>query len=130
MSLVVCIDALIYWNGSVLANRNTTSVKQIVAVAEAKPFVANYASAYASKQPTWKDWTVTINGYYDNTDKTIQNAIANGTTGQVVIYPTRTDLTNYWYGNAFVTAPDHTMTSEAYSELNAELAGSGVLTWI
>ena len=130
MAMTVCVDALIYWNGAVLANRNETSVSQDADVAEAKPFVASIAAAYSTKTPTWKSWNVSLNGYYDDTDNTIQNAITAGTSAQIVIYPTRSNLTNYWYGTAFVTSQEQTINTDDYSEMNAEFEGSGVLTWL
>lgn len=130
MAITVCVDALVYWNGSVLPNRNEASISQSADVAEAKPFVTSISSAYATKTPTWKSWTVSFNGYYDDTDDTLQNAIRQGTVGQVIIYPTRTNLTNYWYGQAFATSCEQSINAEDYSEMNAEFEGSGVLAWI
>ena len=130
MALTICIDALVHWNAAAVANRNDLSIKQDVAVAEAKPFVANLASAYSTKTPTWKTWSVTFNGYYNDTDDTLQNAITQGTTAQAVIYPSRANLTNYWYGTAFAKTVNQTINANDYSELNADLEGSGVLTWL
>lgn len=130
MGMTVAVDALVYWNGSALANRNETTVSQEVDIAEARPFVSSIANAYATKLPTWKSWKVSLNGYYDDTDDTLQNAIKDGTVGQIVIYPTRDTLTAYWYGNAFASSVENSITSEDYVELNAEFEGSGVLTWI
>jgi hypothetical protein len=130
MALTVCVDALVYWNGAHLPNRNEASINQSAEVAEAKPFVASISVAYSSKTPTWKTWTVTYNGYYDDTDDTLQNAIKQGTVGQVVIYPTRTNLTNYWYGQAFSSKVNQTINATDYSEMNADFEGSGILTWI
>lgn len=130
MALTVCVDALVYWNGAALANRNEATVNQSAEVAEAKPFVASISVAYSSKTPTWKTWTVTFNGYYDDTDSTVQNAIKDGTVGQVVIYPTRTNLTNYWYGTAFCSKANQSVNATDYSSMDADFEGSGVLTWI
>lgn len=130
MALQICIDALIYWNGAVLANRNDVSISQDVAIAEAKPFVASVSVAYATKTPTWKNWKMSVKGYYDDTDSTVQNAIKNGTVGQIVVYPTRTDVTAYWYGQAFVTNAPQNINSNEYSTLDSDFEGSGVLTWV
>ena len=130
MALTICIDALVYFNGAALANRNEASIKQSADVAEAKPFVANIASAYATKIATWKTWSVSFNGYYDDTDDTLQNTIRDGTVAQVVIYPTRTNVSNYWYGQAFTKSCDQSINPNDYSSMNAEFEGSGKLTWI
>jgi hypothetical protein len=130
MSLQVCVDALIYWNGSVLDFRNDASISQDADVAEARPFVSSVANAYPTKAPTWKNWTCSLSGYYDDADNTVQNAIRDGTSAQIVIYPTRTNLTNYWYGTAFCNSCEAGMTSEDYGSMNAEFTGSANVTWI
>lgn len=130
MAKTVCVDALVYWNGSPLAERNDTSISIDADVAEARPFVADISSAYATKTPTWKNWTASVNGFYDSTDEVLQNAIKNGTVAQLVVYPTRSNLNNYWYGNAFPTSCEQTIASEDYSELNTEFEGSGTITWL
>lgn len=129
MAKIVCVDALVYWAGAVFTERNDASVSIDVDIAEARPFVANMAAAYAAKTATWKSWTASLSGYYDDTNNAVQNAIRDGTTAQLVIYPSRADLTAYWYGNALVSSVEHGITSEDYSELNAEFEGSGALTW-
>ncbi len=130
MALTVCVDALVYFNGAVLPNRNEASISQEVETAEAKTFVANMASAYSNKLPTWKSWKVTFNGYYDDTDHVLQNAIKEGTVAQIVVYPTRATPAKYWYGQAFATSVEQTINTDDYSELNAEFAGDGILTWV
>ena len=130
MAKIVCVDALIYWNGAVFAERNDASISQDVDIAEAKPFVASMSAAYATKTPTWKSWSCSLNGYYDDTDNTVQNAVSAGTVAQLVVYPTRANLTNYWYGNATPNSVEQSIGSEDYSELNCDMDGSGQLTWI
>src|SRR5512142_986965 len=111
MATTVCVDALVYWNGTALGGRNDASITQDVEVAEAKPFVASMSAAYANKLPSWKSWKATLSGYYDDADETVQNAISAGTVAQLVVYPTRSNLNNYWYGDGFVSSCEHTMNS-------------------
>ena len=69
-------------------------------------------------------------GYYDDSDDTVVDAAIAGTTGTIILYPTRANMTNYWYGTAFLVSVEQTITSEDYSELNCDAEGSGALTWI
>src|SRR5512146_195824 len=100
MAKQVCVDALVYFKATVLPERNDASITIDVDIAEAKPFVASMAVAYATKTPTWKTWSATLNGYWDDNDDSLQNSIKNGDVGQLIVYPTRSNLQNYWYGQA------------------------------
>lgn len=130
MAKVVCVDALVYFAGTELPERNEATVSWDTDVAEARPFVASISVAFADKLPTWKDWSVSLSGYYDDSDDTIVDAAIAGTTGTIIVYPTRANMTNYWYGTAFLVSIEHTVQSEDYSELNCEAEGSGALTWV
>ncbi len=130
MAKQVCVDALVYFKGAALPERNDASITIDVDIAEAKPFVANMASAYASKTPTWKTWSASLNGYWDDSDDSLQNSIKDGDVAQLVIYPTRSNLNNYWYGTATMSSFEQSINSEDYSELNCDFEGSGTLTWI
>lgn len=130
MALQVCVDALIYWGGTVLDFRNNATISQTTEVAEAKPFVSSIANAFPTKTPTWKSWTCKLDGYYDDQDNTVQNAVRDGVTKQIVVYPTRTNLTNYWYGDAFCNSVEAGITPEGYGTINAEFTGSRNVTWI
>lgn len=130
MAKIVCVDALVYFAGTILPERNEATVSWDTDVAEARPFVDSLSVAFSDKQPTWKDWSVSLSGYYDDTDDTVVDAAIAGTTDTIIVYPTRANLTNYWYGTAFLASVEQTVTSEDYSELGCEAEGSGALTWI
>jgi hypothetical protein len=129
MAKIVCVDALVYWNSALLSERNEATVNQDVTVAEAKPFVASMSLAYAAKTPTWKTWTCTLNGYYDDADNSLQNAIAAGTKGTLLVYPTRTSVTHFWSGTAFVRTCKHGVNPNDYSTLDCDFEGDGVVVW-
>jgi len=130
MAKVTCVDALVYWGGNTLPERNEASISWSTDVATAKSFVSGISTAFQSKSPTWKDWNVQLNGYYDDSDRTIVDDAVAGTTRQVVVYATRSNLANYWYGNAFLTDLDTTINTDDYSELNVKAEGTGTLTFI
>jgi len=130
MAIVTCVDALVYWGGSVLSERNEASISWTTDVATAKTFVTGVSTAFQTKAPTWKDWNVQLNGYYDDASSTIITDATAGTSKQIVIYPTRSDMTHYWYGTAFLTDLDTTINTNDYSELNVKGEGTGTLTFI
>lgn len=130
MGKVTCVDAAVYWGGSLLPERNEASISWTTDVATAKTFVASLGVAFASKSPTWKDWNVQLNGYYDDSSTTVIDDAIAGTTKQIVIYPTRANTSNYWYGNAFLADLDTTINTDDYCELNVKAEGTDTLTFI
>ena len=130
MSKKVCIDALVYFGGAVLSERSDATVSWDTDIAEARPFKASAALAFADKAPTWKSWSASLDGFYDDADSTlVDNAISN-TEGMLIIYPTRSSMTKYWYGNAYIANVEHGINTEDFSTLSAEAEGNGTLTWI
>jgi len=130
MAKVVCIDSLAYFAGNVLPERNEASISWDTDIAEARPFKASAAQAFADKTPTWKSWSVSLDGFYDDSSDTVVSAAINNTRGMIIIYPTRANMTNYWYGYAYLTNVEHGINSEDYSTLSVEAEGDGTLTWI
>jgi len=130
MAKKVCIDALVYFNGAVLPERNETSVSWDTDIAEARPFKATAAEAFADKAPTWKSWSASLDGFYDDSDDSVVTAAINNTRGMLIVYPTRSNMTNYWYGYAYIVNVEHGITSEDFSTLSCEAEGDGTLTWI
>jgi hypothetical protein len=130
MPKVTCVDALVFWGGTELPERNEASISWSNDVATAKTFVTGVSAAFQSKSPTWKDWSVQLNGYYDDSDSTIIDDSISGVTKQIVIYPTRSNMTHYWFGNAFLTDLDSTINTDDYCELNVKAEGTGTLMFI
>ena len=130
MSKVVCIDALVYFGAVVLPERNETSVSWDTDIATARPFKASAAVAFEDKQPTWKSWSASLDGFYDDSDDTIVTNAINNTQGMLIVYPTRANMTNYWYGNAYLVNMEHGINSEDFSTLSTEAEGDGQLTWV
>jgi len=130
MAKVVCIDALVYFNGDVLAERSDATVSWDTDIAEARPFKASAAEAFADKAPTWKSWSASLEGFYDDADDALVTAAIDNTRGMLIIYPTRANMTNYWYGYAYIANVEHGINSEDFSSLSGEAEGDGTLTWI
>ena len=129
MSKKVCIDALVYFNGEVLLERSDATISWDTDIAEARPFKPTPAEAFADKAPTWKSWSSSIEGFYDDADNTLINAAIDNTQGELIVYPTRSDMNKYWYGQAYIVNVEHGINSEDFSTLNAEAEGTGTLTW-
>lgn len=125
MSKIVCLDAYIYWNNTFFAHRNEASISFDVDIAEAKQFVASKAAAWVEKEATWKSASVTLNGFYDDTDHTMITNAISGNSAWVHIYPSRSDMTTYWYGKVVVSSFEHSITTEDYSQINIEAEASG-----
>jgi len=130
MAKRVCIDALVYFGGDMLAERSDATVSWDTDIVEARPFKASAAQAFADKTPTWKSWSATLDGYYDDADDALVTAAINNTRGMLIVYPTRADQTKYWYGYAYIANVEHGINSEDYSTLSGEAEGDGTLTWI
>jgi hypothetical protein len=129
MAKQVCIDALVYFNAAVLAERSDATISWDTDIAEARPFKSSPANAFADKSPTWKSWSASLEGFYDDADNALVTAAINNTQGMLIVYPTRADMNKYWYGNAYIVNVEHGINSEDFSSLNAEAEGTGTLTW-
>jgi hypothetical protein len=130
MAKIVCLDALIYLDNAVFPERNEASVSFDIDIAEARPFVASAALAFVNKAATWKDASVSLNGYYDSVYYTAIDDAIDGGTYALKVYPTRSDLTKYWSCDIVISSLEHTITSEDFSELNIEGSVSGALTFV
>lgn len=130
MAKIVCIDALIYFGSDVLAERSDATISWDTDIAEGRPFKASAALAFADKTPTWKSWSSSLEGFYDDADSVLVAAAIENTRGLLIVYPTRADMAKYWYGYAYIANVEHGINSEDYSSLNAEAEGDGALTWI
>ena len=113
-----------------LPERNDASVSWDTDIAEARPFKASASVAFADKTPTWKSWSASLDGFYDDASDTVVDAAIANTRGMLIIYPSRANMTNYWYGYAYIANVEHGITSEDYSSLSCEAEGDGTLTWV
>lgn len=145
MAAIVGVDAYIVYStdgGATWApftERNEFSISIKVDVAEHKVFVANLASAWASKRRTWMSWSGSMQGYYDDANNTIFDRVVAGDLLRLRFYDTRYDavidgdnlptgVAKYWQGDAIMTSVEHTTNPDDYSTLNVDFEGSGALT--
>lgn len=131
MSKVICVDALIYWGSAILPEVNDITIAWSIDSVTIHPLVSSLNQMYSLKYPLlWKNWEVSTNAYYDDSNTSIQDAIQEGDVKQLVIYPTRSIDTAFWYGDACLTTLNHTIESEDYSALDLLFTGDSELTYI
>lgn len=131
MSKIVGRNALVYIGGDVAPNRNSVSINYNLELQEARDFQAVTAGGPWSDQiPGFRNWTININGYYDDAGSLGADILAaSDTAQQVVVYETRAALTKYWYGNAFFTMTEEIGVDDVVT-INLSGTGTGALTRI
>lgn len=133
MAAIIGIDARvdISTDGGTVYNpipeRNEFTINIRVDVAEHKPFVTSLAAAWINKARTWMSWSGSLRGYYDDADDTIFNTMVAGNVIDLRFYDTRSDLTKYWEGSAFLTSVEHTTGTDDFATLSVDFEGHGSL---
>lgn len=131
MSKIVGRNALVYIGGSVAPNRNSVTINYNLEMQEARDFQAVIAGGPWSDQiPGFRNWTININGFYDDAGSLGATTLSSSDTAQqVVVYENRATLTRYWYGNAFFTMSEEIGVDDVVT-LNLTGTGTGALTRI
>ena len=93
------INGLVYLSAAEMDKANAWSLD-----------IAQDASEYVVFGDSWKSqcvgaasWSGTISAYSENDQKTIQDCVVAGAAVAVLLYPLRSDLTDYYSGNVVVT---------------------------
>lgn len=131
MSKIVGRNALVYIGGAVAPNRNSVTINYNLELQEARDFQPVVAGGPWSDQiPGFRNWTINLNGYYDDAGTLSATTLSSSDTAQVVIvYESRATLTKYWYGNAFFTMTEEIGVDDVIT-LNLSGTGTGPLTRI
>lgn len=131
MSKIVGRNALVYVGGDPAPNRNSVTINYNLELQEARDFQAIVAGGPWSDQiPGFRNWTININGYYDDGGTLGADILASSDTAQqVVVYEYRGALTRYWYGNAFFTLTEEIGVDDVIT-INLSGTGTGALTRI
>lgn len=133
MTAIVGIDARVDMStdgGSIwtpLPERNEFSINIRVDTAEHKIFVESLADAWANKARTWMAWSGSLNGYYDDSDDTIFDAVVAGEEVMLRFYDSRNAPSKYWQGTAILTTVEHSTGTDDYATLSVEFEGQGAL---
>lgn len=130
MAKIIGRNALIYAGGQVLPNRNQVTVTFNREMQEARIFQDVVAGGPWSEQiPGFRNWTININGYYDDADSVILSSMNATDAMRVIVYENRGTLTRYWYGDAYFTLTEE-IGVDSIVTLNMSGTGTGVLTRI
>lgn len=134
MAKIIGRNALVYVGGQIAPNRNQVTVNFNREMQEARVFQDVVAGGPWSDQiPGFRNWTVNINGYYDDSDSIILSAMNSASAMQVVIYENRatgaSGLGRYWYGDAYFTLTEEIGVDNIVT-LNMTGTGTGPLTRI
>lgn len=132
MAAIVGIDALIEVSDddvtyADLTERNEFSISINVDVAEHKVFVATLANAWVEKARTWMSWSGSLNGYYDDADDTIFDAVVAGAAVWLRFTDSQANDTDQWKGLCILTSIEHTTNTDDFSTLSVDFEGSGLL---
>lgn len=123
-------NALVYVGGVVAPNRNQVTLSFNREMQEARVFqdVVN-GGPWSEQIPGFRNWTININGYYDDSDDNVIKPMNASTFSQVVLYENRGTLTRYWYGNAYFTVTEEIGVDNVIT-VNLSGTGTGALTRI
>lgn len=132
MAKIVGRNALVYIGGTVAPNRNQVTINFNLELQEARTFQDVVSGGPWSDQlPGFRNWTVNVNGYYDNSSGGLEQEIVttSDVASQVIVYESRTAMNRYWYGNAFFTMSEEIGVDDVVT-LNLTGTGTGALTRI
>lgn len=123
-------NALVYIGAAVAPNRNQVTLTFNREMQEARVFQAVVAGGPWSEQiPGFRNWTININGYYDDGDDAILAPMNATSYSLVVLYETRSNSTKYWYGYAYFTITEEIGVDNVVT-VNLSGTGTGELTRI
>lgn len=128
MSKIHGLNGLVYFNYLELPSANSWSITFDVDLAE----VPDFGDVWMDQVKGILTWSGSIEAWYDNTEDRLWNAATAASASgakALVVYPNRTDLTRYWYGNAFASWSIDVSTGDAVS-ISADITGDGILTKI
>lgn len=132
MAKIVGRNALVYFGGDVMPNRNNTTITYNQEMQEARVYQAAASGNYWADQiPGFSSWTVSLDGYYDDADSLVTDTLNSAATSQqVVVYESRGNLSRYWYGQVLVDSFTEQVGVDDVITLNVSGTGTGPLTRI
>lgn len=135
MAKIVGRNALVYLNGAVAPNRNSTTITYNQEMQEARVYQDAASGNYWSDQiPGFSGWTMNLNGYYDDGNSMVTDTLTSAATSQlVIVYETRSGtgaLGRYWYGQILINSFTEEIGVDDVITLNISGTGTGPLTRI
>ena len=117
------LNGLIYMSGSEIAAANAWSINIDIDSVETPQF----GDTFKKRVTGMGDWSGSISAWDDLTVKVLQNCATAQTSVALLIYPLRTDLTNYYSGNAIFSFGSEGDTGSAVGD-TADFVGNDTLT--
>jgi hypothetical protein len=113
---------MIYVSGSEIAAANAWSINIDTDSVE----IPQFADTYKKRVTGMADWSGSVSAWDDRTVKTLHNAATAQASVALLIYPVRTDLTDYYSGNAIFSLGSEGDTGSAVG-ITADFVGNDTL---
>jgi hypothetical protein len=114
---------LIYISGTELAEANSWSIQIQTDNAE----VPKFGDVWKNRLAGMSGWSGNVTAWDDSSEKILFSAATAGTTVALLIYPVRTDLTEYYSGSAIFGMSSAGGVSAAINR-DGDFTGNGTLT--
>ena len=102
MAKLVGRNARVIIAGVDIANANQVTINFNRELTEARVFQDEVTGGPWTEQFVgFRNWTININGFYDDTSSQLINQIDQSVAQLVYAYENRSSATRYWYGSAF-----------------------------
>lgn len=128
MAKITGRNAYVLINGAVAPQRNQVTINLNREMQEARVFsdISNGYGPWSDQLPGFRNWTININGFYDDTSEAIVDVWKADAAQSVYVYESRSTLTRYWYGSAFFTLTEE-IGVDAVTTINLSGTGTGAL---
>lgn len=128
MAKIIGRNAYVYVAGVAISDRNQVTINLNREMQEARVFSGTaVGDSWADQIPGFKSWTININGYYNDGDDTGVTAFETNAAQSIYVYESRSDTTQYWYGQAYFTLTEEIGVDNVVT-LNLSGTGTGALT--
>ena len=117
------INGLIYVAATELGESNSWRLTITSDLAEGEIF----GGTFRQRDKGVNDWSGNITGYLQTDSKVIETAALASTASVILLYPNRSDLTDYYTGSAFFGA-NIDVSSRALETRAGDFVGAGTLT--
>lgn len=116
------VNGLIYVSGTELAGANSWSINIIPDTVE----TGKFGDGWKGTLKGLKSWSGNITAFDHSDEKIITNAATATTSVALLIYPVRSDLTEYYSGNAVFGMSSNASTTSAVMR-DGDFTGDGTL---
>jgi hypothetical protein len=116
-------NGLIYISGTEITGANSWTLRVETATAETPQF----GDSWTKQTVGLNSWSGSVSAWDESDSSTLQDAATAGVAVAVLLYPLRSDLTDYYSGNAIFSFGSEVNTGSAIGN-TADFVGDGTLT--